>query len=161
MRRSPGVPIRYGLGFGAACAIVAVGVAAIAEILRKVHDGGLALGGCVAFLVLLGLWYAAGEITTQTTGRIADGTIAGLVAGTLAGVIFALSASLVGVLIGALPAVGPAVLIIGTAGSLVTSAATLGGLGAGAGALGGMAGQARYRKAQSRQPQVAVTPDEH
>jgi hypothetical protein len=136
-------------------------VAAIAQILRRVHDGGLALGGCVGFLVLLGLWYAAGEITAQTSGRIADGTIAGLVAGTLAGAAFALSAPLVGLLISVLPAGGPAVLIIGTAGSLVTSAALLGGLGAGAGALGGMVGRERYRKAQSRRPQVAVNSNEH
>jgi hypothetical protein len=83
-----------------------------------------------------------------------------VVAGTLAGVAFALSASAVGVLVGALSA-GPATLIIGTAISLVTSSAALGGLGAGAAALGGMAGQARYRKAQSHQRQVALTSDEH
>lgn len=159
-RTTDGIAVRIGLILGGVALGVGLIIALLIAFSTATHstDAGIGLGGCVAFLAILGLLIESGHLTAQRTGSIGSAVLSGVISGFGAGVgIGLLSPALVLVkgqthtpdLIGSLIITLIFMLIFGC---------MFAGFGAGLGALGGLIGQSYYRKQQAREPVPSANP---
>lgn len=99
------------------------------------------MGGCIAFLALLGLLFEAGHITALRVGTISSGTLAGALARLLGSMAIG-----VGPMLTTLHSSHPVSIVLSLIFALVFSGSLFAGVGAGLGAFGASVGRARFMK---------------
>ena len=144
--------MRVGLILGGVALGVGLFIALLIAFSAATHstDAGIGLGGCVAFLAILGLLVESGHLTAQRTGSIGSAVLSGVITGFGAGVGIALFSPATLLAKGQLHASGLIGTFIITFVFLLIFGCMFAGFGAGLGALGGLIGQGYYRKQQTR-----------
>ncbi|MGE5335155.1 MAG: hypothetical protein ACM3N4_10680 [Nitrososphaerota archaeon] len=125
--------------------------------------GGTSLLGCVVFLAMLALTFAAGILASKSTGKVGTGSLAGLLTGVFGGLIGGIGNVLIMAVLVVPGLEIPAGVSLSSsqiqllAIGIAAFAAVLGllldtGIGAGMGALGGLIGASNARKAMPQMP---------
>jgi hypothetical protein len=172
-QRTGALALRNGLIFGAILGVLGVGNTFIQWVTGAYHlmgrttnsfssvnlidTGAPSLLGCVVFLAMLALTFAAGALTAHSTGKVDSGAIAGLLTGVFGGLIGgAGSVAVMALLAAPSLSIPPDIsmtpdqvetLVIGIVAAVSISVLLVEmGVGAGIGALGGLIGAQNARK---------------
>jgi hypothetical protein len=143
--------VRYGLGFGAALAVLGLLNGGIIAATVASVGLGLSLVACVVFFAALWLLFESGSFAARTAGTVASGVLTGAIAGFLGGAGFALSSTAGNIVTGHLAFHG-ALTVAGTIIDAVVFGCIFTGFGAGMGALGALFRQSRARGRPQTQP---------
>lgn len=178
-QRTGSLALRNGLIFGAILGVLGVGNTLIQWVMGAYHlmgrttngfssvnfndTGAPSLLGCVVFLAMLALTFAAGALTAHGTGKVGSGAIAGLLTGVFGGLIGGIgSVAVIALLVAPSLSIPPDVsmtpdqvetLVVALVAALSIFVLLVEiGVGAGIGALGGLVGAQNARKTAAVAP---------